>query len=236
MIEATNKAESLSNDRVTLFEFWKRIPAIKVVDRTLLDFTDQQVRRLILGILRQGIEEESSNEESDKRIRHALNAQELLERVNEQLEEKVKLPNIYFHLQKLQDSDFIEAAAILREGKHDVAYFGRTAKLFIFEDMSHIDSKEPCPTLKKNLSDLASHFAPKVSSKELFALLQEYHDLSSRLLPAGIAWIEKHEDLVTKYDLDLEMLVRFLWDLGSATPRIVEIRSRLAELLNFPIS
>jgi len=234
MTENLDKDKNPSADRSILLDFWRRVPAIKRCDIALHEVGRQIVRSIILETLRQGIEDTNETEEGISNVRHALSAQELLEKVNEQLTDSIKLSNVYFHLQKLQDAGFVETVATLREGKHDVTYFGRTAKIFLFGEPQITDLEDTSSPWIKSLTNLLTYLSPKINTETATTLIQEYMQASIASHNATVTWIEKHEDLITQFNIDLQSLFRFFEAIGSSDAEIVKLRAKLAESLDYP--
>ncbi|MHA2271743.1 MAG: hypothetical protein ACXACI_07760 [Candidatus Hodarchaeales archaeon] len=233
MIEKDNDSKSAQNDEEMLFSIWKTIPVIKRMGSAEYQIAKQEVRGLILEILRKGIKEGPELPSSSSRVRHALNAQELLEEVNSCVESKVKLPNIYFHVQKLQDVGLAEVVVTIRKGKHDIAYFSRTAKFFLFEAQEPGESDTIDPMLATNLTDLITHFNPEIADEEVLELLQEFYSRQSAIYDDIVAWIEDHEEIITKYNINLPLVFSFLQIIATSDSLMVKLHSKLANLLDY---
>ena len=114
-----------------LYKYWHELPLVVQIETPAEEALAHEVRNLILYYIRKGKEEKWID--GTKRIRYAFSAKELLDMANKKLDEKMKLQSMYFHLQKLQEYGTIEVIATLHEGRHNIAYFGRTARGFLFE-------------------------------------------------------------------------------------------------------
>ncbi|MFW9916159.1 MAG: hypothetical protein ACFFGZ_11185 [Candidatus Thorarchaeota archaeon] len=233
MTENGNDSRFARNNEKALFGIWKTIPAIKKMSSADYQIARQEVRGLILEILRKGIAEGAEPPSPSSRIRHALNAQELLEEVNKCVESQVKLPNIYFHLQKLQDVGLVEVVATIHKGKHDIAYFSRTAKFFLFEAQEPGESDTIDPMLATNLTDLITHFNPEIANEEVLELLQEFYSGQNAIYDDIVAWIEEHEEIITKYNINLPLVFSIFQIIATSDPLLVELHSKIAKLLDY---
>lgn len=233
MTEKASDSKFSQNDEEMLYNIWKTIPVIKRMGSAEYQVAKQEVRGLVLEILRKGITEATESPGFSSRIRHALNAQELLEEVNNCIESQIKLPNIYFHLQKLQDAGLVEVVVNIRKGKHDVAYFCRTAKFFMFEAQEPGESNSIDPTLAKNLMDLITHFNPEIAREEVLELLQEFYSMQNAIYDDIVTWIEEHEEILTKYDINLPLVFSVFQIIATSDAMMVKLHSKLAKLLGY---
>lgn len=124
-------------DRQILYDFWDKLPKMKFVKDAEKVYYAHPARILILKTLGEGLPENQT-------IRRALNVQEILQRIQIYKEQEraiegvdwkgfdISIHNLYFHIQKLEEAGLIQTVAILREGRHNVSYYGRVAQVLIF--------------------------------------------------------------------------------------------------------
>ncbi|OLS29339.1 MAG: hypothetical protein HeimC2_00640 [Candidatus Heimdallarchaeota archaeon LC_2] len=91
------------------------------------------VRGFIISALAKGFQE-SHPQSNVSQKRHALSANEIGIILKKDYNTDVKKANLYFHLQKLEDSNLIQIIDTTRQGKRFTSYYGRTAKIYISED------------------------------------------------------------------------------------------------------
>ncbi|MFX1514228.1 MAG: winged helix-turn-helix domain-containing protein [Promethearchaeota archaeon] len=222
----------LIKDDEILFEFWKSVPIVQIIPdphASLFKFINQDVRGAILDLLREGIEDEIKA--GTKRRRFSLNARELQKYVNNRLLTPIKLSNIYFHLQKLEKQNLIQVVAIKKEGKHHAAYYGRTAKFFIFNDTS----KEIRTIMRQTLHTLIARINPKWENRRINLLLDNFFNHKENQFKSALAWIEKHEDLLTNLEVDIGEIYFLLEHLGISDSQISSSYRQLAESLQFSV-
>ncbi|MHA2232333.1 MAG: hypothetical protein ACXAB4_07565, partial [Candidatus Hodarchaeales archaeon] len=149
--KTSSKAKRKENEEYqTLYDFWESLPNVTFIEITGKNYKSHPVRPAIMAILREGIIEEGDNKEAEGKRRYGLNSQEILDLLNEK-DEKIRgkyglndeklrdfIPisktNLYFHLDKLEKAGFIKEIAKILEGRHKVAYYGRTSRIFYLED------------------------------------------------------------------------------------------------------
>ena len=129
-----------------IYSFWQTIPLVKKMDDEKFNHLKQGTRQKIVEILRTGIDDNSSNHKK----RYALTANEIqLLLTNDGL--KTSLQNTYFHLNILLEEGFITEIAILKDGRFNKRYYGRTAKLFLFTSFSDEFNQNSVEAKKKFL-------------------------------------------------------------------------------------
>ena len=134
-------------EKKKIYSFWKDIPLIMNMEPEKFECLKQETRNQIIEILRTGIEDKNS----EYSRRYALNAQEIRELLQKNL--KTSLQNIYFHLNILLEEGFISEIEILKEGRFNKRYYGRTAKLFLFNKFADI-TQDKVDEGKKALIDI----------------------------------------------------------------------------------
>ncbi|MFW9995055.1 MAG: hypothetical protein ACFFD4_23660 [Candidatus Odinarchaeota archaeon] len=223
-LKMTSTADNFNQKTLErLVNHWKTIPAIKnITDPMAVDFASQEVRSLILAVLREGIVE-------DKQSRHALSAKELFKTVKKRMDAKIKLSNIYFHLDKLQNQGYVQIVTSIKEGRHITHYFGRTARLFLFSGRQD-DKQKRFQTLNK----LLQHFnpeRPEESNRRLFDRAERAWEESEKKLNK---WMERNEEILLELDIDLRQIYSFLMEVDTFSSGAIELNTEFAKLLRFP--
>ncbi|MFX0062204.1 MAG: hypothetical protein ACFFC7_08440 [Candidatus Hermodarchaeota archaeon] len=216
-----------------LIDYWTSLPATKQIQEPI-EVTEkllkQEIRSAIVDILREGIVDEIDEVEveyQDKR-RHALTAQELREHIKKRLETQIKLSTVYFHLQKLQEHGYIQIVTIIKQGRSNIAYYGRTAKLFLFPNK--MDSLKEIHFINK-LSKLISELNPNQEEEQTIELVKKLQKLNIEMEQTINKWIEKNEEFINKISIDVKALFYFLAILGRTSPRIAKIQAEITKLL-----
>lgn len=221
-------------DRKILFEFWKDVPAIGFRDESLFTIMNQEIRSEILDILREGfLPEKSIFENGVARRRYALNAEELRDQISKRLGKTVKLPNVYFHLQKLKEIDCIQELTSIREGNYNVAYFARTAKLFSHSIQDSEEIRKKLNALKDLFVQLLPSLNPKADKETILNLFDEIYQYQMKREQLRFAWLEKYADLLTDLEFDMLIIDDFLKELDGSDSEGSRIYSQIADLLNY---
>ncbi|MHA1444381.1 MAG: hypothetical protein ACTSR4_06490, partial [Candidatus Hodarchaeales archaeon] len=130
-----------------IFKFHSEIPKFKFFILPK-QFNESPIRPAIMKVLREGIH----SEESNKKPRYALNAQEIKERLSTFTSPEVKdvtYTNLYFHLKKLLEADVIQIIAYVIKRNPRIAFYGRTARLIL-----HNDPSSELKKIKSNFKEL----------------------------------------------------------------------------------
>lgn len=228
-IKKLPKQISDSELRKTILAHWQKIPVIKEISEPMPEeLVLQEVRSVILDILRTGIEE--YNERHDLvEIRHVFSVKELHKIIKERITKKIKLSNVYFHLNQLKGGGFVQLVTSIKEGRQITHYYGRTAKLFLWIGKTTDDTKD------RNFIALLQYFNPDLTSETI-------EELYNSLLLAEVEthnrakkWLENNVEELTELDVDTRDVYNFLKSIDRCNPRSIEVYDKINELLNFPI-
>jgi len=213
----------------TIFSHWQKIPVIKDIPEVMPeDLILQEVRSGILDIFRNGIEE--YDEKRDLiRVRHVFSVKELHKLIKEKLSKKIKLSNVYFHLNQLKDREFVQIVATIKEGRQITHYYGRTAKLFLWGGKEEKD-----PKINKFIS-LMQYFNPDLTSETIKELYESLMHTSLESHNRVKTWMENNIDTLTEQNMDTRDVYSFLRHLDKCDSKSIELYSKISELLNFPI-
>ncbi len=226
-----NTQEQLKN-RKMLFDFWRDVPTIRFMDTSFFTIMNQEVRSEILDILREGILDDSFVDNGQTRRRYALNAQELQKHIGERLQREITLSNVYFHLQKLKEIDCIQELVSIREGKYNVAYFSRTAKLFSssIKDSAKMDEIN---TLRKLFIRLLPSLNPTIEKETIMNLFDEIYQYRLEREQRRFAWLEKHAELITDLEFDILIIDKFLLELDGSDTKGSRLYSQISDVINY---
>jgi len=218
------------DERQILYSFWKELPLLAIIEVSTKEIYSNEARVLTIRLLKEGIEDSVKGE---KIRRFALNARELVDLVNKEIDTEMSIHTFYFHLQKLQKAGIIYPVTTIHEGRHNVAYFGRTAKNFFFEDRKQEEEK-----YRKMIAEtgkLARILNPDLSKNSFEDYIEEVVEINHERYRKVQDWLSNHEKDVSREDLDLTQILSFLSRLGTAKNRLNEIYRKIAELVDFEI-
>ncbi|MBD3192845.1 MAG: hypothetical protein GF308_19555 [Candidatus Heimdallarchaeota archaeon] len=221
--------EQEAKKRELLYSYWQDLPMIMKVEHSYEEVLSHEVRGLILQYIRKGKEEKT---DSIKQFRHAFSAKELLDMANEKMAEKMKLQSMYFHLQKLQEYNLLYTVTTLQEGRHHVAYFGRTARGFLFESAKDKNKYDHYFT---EAEKIARAINPEMTKSKFDGLLKEFKAISQKSEKEIIQWLEDHKEIINENNIDSATLFSFLKLVSSHNKKMAKLMHEVAQLLNFKL-
>ncbi len=200
-----------------LYQFWSTIPCCKKIYVPNSSIIGQEVRSSILKMLREGINDQITTDEAPKK-RYALNVADLLKYVNESVtappdKDSFSKQNIYFHIKALKDAKLVREIGQIRKGRHSVTYYGRTARMFLITDTDPQEEtplKGECCAKDKPIVDLVKELNPERNIKEIEDIFTKYRNEHNQKSDMIVAWIEKHEKLLTTMNADIIKIYTFL--------------------------
>lgn len=195
-------------DWLIVYDFWKDVPTISECDSECFEkVVMQNFRDAILVILRKGIEDDHTRENSLPR-RHALSAPEILPLLKEKLGYEPRLSNIYFHVEKLEQANLVKKVAKRLEGRHYVTYYGRTCKLII--GGVEKESKTKKLAFAHEIFKLAEVLGVKINRQRLNELLEKIYQRSNELYQMEKEWMEKNHQAIVELDIGVFELYEFI--------------------------
>ena len=229
-------------ERNILYSFWDSLPEKKIVVDYEEDFFKHFARKMIFGLLGKGIREKLS--EGEIVTRKALNAQEIFQEIKDMLNYKFKIKeerekhdisihSLYFHLQKLEDAGFIKTVAILKEGRHNVAYYARTAKIVLFKDEFIEDEK-----LKEAFTSTLKVISlrnPNLDSTKFMEFYQRYNEINKKNLDQIQRKIAEFENDIYESNVDPNDIQRFFTLLNQINPEFVKLFDEILEYLKLDL-
>ncbi|NPE06780.1 MAG: hypothetical protein GNW80_00735 [Asgard group archaeon] len=228
--------------REILYKFWEKLPEQRIVIDYEDDFFKHYARKFTFKILGKGIREKLP---SGKIVtRKALNAQEILQELNDALDLKFKikeerekydlsLHSLYFHLQKLEEVGFIQTVAILKEGRHNVAYYSRPAKVVLFKDEYTEDEK--IMNAFTSMEKLMKVINPEFDTEEFKKYYEKYNKINGKNLDRIQRKIGEIQDKVYEADIDPNDIQRFLVLISQINPEFVEFFKEILEKINIEL-
>jgi DNA-binding MarR family transcriptional regulator len=185
-----------TEDRSVLFEYWRDLPLVQIHDLPSEIIESHRVRPAIMKILRAGIPDEKES----GRLRHALNTKEIRRTLLDREGIKMSQHNLYFHLNKLEEIGYIKVVARLLEGRHNVAYYGRTARSILRRDTE--ESLEKYERWFQEMGKVAKVKRPEFDMARLEGLAEEYLEIMRRRDRAQGEWMASNERLIYEGEID----------------------------------
>lgn len=224
----TNPPETsaTSEKRSNLFDFWDELPNVAMLELPSKLMSSHKVRPAILKILREGLEDSG-------RIRHGLNVKEIKGLLQEIEGINMSQTNLYFHLGVLEKNGLIKIVERITEGRHKVAYYGRTAKGIITRD-----PEESLENYRKRFM-WAGRFAkvenPEINLDQMMLLADEYLRTKQRRDKALGKWLSNHEEKISSHNISFYELFEFIKTLDSVNPEYVAFLRKVAEILKIEL-
>jgi len=184
-------------------------------------------RPAILRILREGVVDRF-DEEPGERARHALKADEIRARLKEE-GIKMSKTNLYFHLGVLVENDLVKVVAKMLEGRHRVAYYGRTARGII-----HRDPEESLQDYRRRFLEagrLAKAKRPDLDLGVVEGLAEEFLRIKQRRDAALTDWMAGNEALMSEHGINFYVVFEFMKSLDAINPEYVQFLRKVAEKL-----
>lgn len=249
-MEGIRMADNISKkfdprNRQILYDFWESLPRISFVKDAEKIYYAHTARQLILKVLGRGIKEEADTAEDKSVIRRALSAQEIYQRIGVYKEEQrdiqgidwkefdISLHNLYFHIQKLEEAGLIQTVAILREGRHNVSYYGRIAQVLIFR--IDYEEYEKIKNAFSAMARLAPYINSELKTEKILGFYKRYVQIGqshSKKLFESLAELEKP---LQETDIDPDDIANFIELLLSVNPEFVELLKELTEYLGLSL-
>jgi DNA-binding MarR family transcriptional regulator len=172
------------------------MPLIQIHDVPSEIMESHRVRPAIMKILRAGIPDERES----GRLRHALNTKEIRRTLLDKDGIKMSQHNLYFHLNKLEEIGYIKVVARLLEGRHNVAYYGRTARTILRRDTE--ESLEKYERWFQEMGRLAKSKRPEFDMDRLEGLAEEYLGIMRKRDRAQGEWMASNEESIYEGGID----------------------------------
>jgi DNA-binding MarR family transcriptional regulator len=172
------------------------MPLIQIHDVPSEIMESHRVRPAIMKILRAGIPDEKES----GRLRHALNTKEIRRTLLDRDGIKMSQHNLYFHLNKLEEIGYIKVVARLLEGRHKVAYYGRTARSILRRDTE--ESLEKYEKWFQEMGRLSKSKRPEFDMDRLEGLAEEYLGIMRRRDRAQGEWMASNEESIYEGGID----------------------------------
>ena len=230
-------------DRKILQEFWEKLPELKIVKDSDRVFYSHSARQLIMKVLGMGIQELPKDKKTETIIRRALNTQEIYQAIQDLKEKKprefdikdfdLSLHNLYFHIQKLEEAGLIKPVAILREGRHNVTYYGRAARIMFFN--VEYEEYEKVKNAFNAMEKLAPKINPKIKSENIRGYYEKYVKIGRTLTKKMFEKLADYEHGFNTTDVDPIDVLNFLELVYSINSEFAILFKEVAQKLEIEI-
>ena len=233
----------MDHKRNVLYSFWESLPPLKVITQPEEEIYAHPARRHVIQILRKGIFEQQDN----LTRRRALNAREILKLLQQKQSDTpkdaskkegdqdafkpVSLQSLYFHLQKLEEAGLLQTVTILREGRHNTAYYGRTARIYLHTDPKKNELK--ITEAFRAISEFASINSPNFEKAKMEELLEKLLLFEDQRRERISTWLTQYESMIIEHDIDLTGLFKFMELIDTINPNNIRLFQEIIELLSF---
>ncbi len=217
--------------RKILYDFWDKLPPITLLSLSSEVLSSHPARPAIIRILREGIADHY-DEEPRERVRRALKADEIRALLKER-EVKVSKTSLYFHLGVLEEHGLIKVVDKVLEGRHRVAYYGRTARGFIHRDPE--ENLEKYRRYFEAAGKLAKGKRPGLDPGVVEGLAEEYLKIKQRRDAALADWMVANEELINENEVDFYSVFEFIKSLDSVSPEYVEFMGKVSKTLGIEL-
>jgi DNA-binding transcriptional ArsR family regulator len=220
--------------RKIFLNHWQNIPVIKEIPEPMpIKLIKQEIRSEILDILRVGVKEyDESNNIFE--FRHVFSVKELHKLMKERINTRIKISNVYFHLNRLREKGYIEIVTSIKEGRQTTHFFGRTARLFLWMGEPLETKKIAEDTAYLNFVTLLEQFKPNLASESIEGLYTSFIQAKLESHRRIKQWIKKNEEQLVRLNMDTRDLYQFLKSIDNCNSAIIEVNNKIARLLDFP--
>lgn len=212
-----------------LFEYWKDLKRLQLMDVPSEIIESHPVRPAIMKILRAGIPDER---ESGK-LRHALNTKEIMRALLDRHGIKMSQHSLYFHLNKLEEIGYIKVVARIREGRHNVAYYGRTSRTLLRRDPE--ESLEKYEKGLQEMGRLVKAKKPEFNMDQLNGLAEEYLEIMRGRDRALGEWMASNEELIYEAGIDSYSLFKFIQAMDVIAPEYLGFIKKVREMFEIDL-
>ena len=215
--------------RRVLFEYWRDLKRLQLMEVPSEIIESHPVRPAIMKILRVGI----ADEKESGKLRHALNTKEIMKTLLDRNGIKISQHSLYFHLNKLEEIGYIRVVARLREGRHNVAYYGRTSRTLLRRDPE--ESLEKYENWLQEMGKLLKAKRPEFDMNQLKGLAEEYLGIMRSRDRALGEWMASNEELIYEAGLDPYSLFKFIQSMDVTDPEYLRFIRKVRGLFELEL-
>ena len=215
-----------------LYTYWHKLPYLKTMESANFSQVEEsEVRSFIIKYIRDGLEDEFSKKFHLAR-RHAFTAKELHTAYSKkENSQKYSLSNFHFHIKSLVEDGYLEEIAKILEGRHYIAYYGRTAIIFIGQ-YDDILTNSSAQDVFGPLRQIAKDMNPEIESETIDQLIDEnllsFQDFFFRLF----SWIKEKYPLLYESKVDIKKFVEVIGYYAHFHKKFAEISDKIGALID----
>ncbi len=221
---------------MNLFNYWTNIDKVKVLSVEEFDKLNQDIRGAICHVLASGMDDEHP-QSRELLKRYALNAKEIKLLVEEKLNYEIQKSNLYFHLQKLEDSGLIKVVDVIKivdkqsRRKKPYSFYGRTAKMFLLGGPR--EKNELAIFKEKSFMDFILKLNPEIKKDSVKDVLNRVAIIRENDFHFFISWMNLYETELDETGADFRDIFGLVNMLKFHDPAIFDAITKLANLLKF---
>jgi len=140
--------------------------------------------------------------------------------------------NLYFHLGVLEEYGVVKVVAKIIEGRHNVAYYGRTSKVILTRDLEESLERYSARFVEAGRLTKVKH--PGFED-QMRMLAEEYLKIKQGRDKELYRWVNEHEELMRLNDIDFGQVFEFLKTLDSVNPVYVDFLNKIGKILKIEI-
>ncbi|MHA2028347.1 MAG: hypothetical protein ACW99Q_03065 [Candidatus Kariarchaeaceae archaeon] len=223
------KLERQKRERERLFRYWQNVPPVKMVNAEIQKVEGHDIRGKILKVLRNGIPDNFLLDGNSLTKRHVLTAQEIRSYLEKEENLKIKINSLYFHLGILEEYNIITIVNAILQGRHRVAYYGRTSRIIVYG---------PCDTCENYEQDfeeflkLLKKINPSAHNEYKKLKSEHFNKIHQERATNLASWISQYEKEISEENLDVYKIMSFLYVIDTLHPSYNEFFSDLYQQLN----
>ncbi|MHA2225905.1 MAG: hypothetical protein ACXAC8_11910 [Candidatus Hodarchaeales archaeon] len=199
------------------------LPVVKFFNIPKEKYDSHPVRAATMKILREGVSEGGSHN------RFALNAKEMKKLLKERENIEISLTSLYFHIKKMLDANFITVIEYVKEKRHKIAYYGRTAQINVFYDSEHQIQKYQ--RMFSEFGKFIKILNPGIDVDELESLPEQYYKLKLSHEEKLAKWLTQYKEIIVKEELSFSEIFNFLILLDETHSEYSSIVKKFKEIL-----
>ena len=228
----TSQDIEVEKKKILLYTYWHKLPFFKTMESSIVSQVEEsEVRNFIIKFIRNGIEDEFGKKFQLSR-RHAFTAKELhTAYMKKQNSRKYSLSNFHFHIKSLVEDGFLKEILKILEGRHYIAYYGRTAISFISQ-YDNILTDSSIQVGFGPLKQLAKDMNPEINSETIDQLVDEnllsIQDFYFRLL----SWVKDKYPLLYQSKVDIQEFLQVIGHYAFFHKKFANIAEKIGNLID----
>jgi hypothetical protein len=218
--------------KILLYTYWHKLPYLKTMESSNFSQVEEsEVRNFIIKYIRDGLEDEFGKKYQFSR-RHAFTAKELhTAYMKKQNSQKYSLSNFHFHIKSLVEDGYLKEIAKILEGRHYIAYYGRTAIIFIGQ-YDNILTDSSMQDVFGPLKQMAKDMNPEIDSETINQLVDEnllsIEDFYLRLF----SWVKDKYPLLYKSKVDIRKFISVIGHYAFFHKKFAKISEKVGALID----